>query len=356
MSLVAVPDLTFLSDDGPGLRRRRAGRGFVILGPDGRTVRDDAVRARVRALAIPPAWTDVWISPDPASHIQATGRDARGRKQYRYHVAWREFRDRVKFDHLVEFGTVLPAVRRRVEHDLGVREITRDRVVATVVRLLELSLVRVGNEEYARTNGSYGLTTMRRRHAHVEGHRLELAFRGKSGKYHCTAVEDRRVARAVRQLQDLPGQVLFRYVGPDGELCPVGSSDVNAYLREVSGADITAKEYRTWMGSVLAASELAALPAPDSTAEARRLLMDVLRTVSVELGNTPAVCRAAYVHPAIIDAFEDGSLRDRWDDAVRRSPRLLTADERRLLAFLRSARRRRRTSRGASAGPTRAAA
>ena len=283
----------------------------------------------------------MWISPDPRSHIQATGRDARGRKQYRYHPAWREFRDRVKFDHLVEFGTVLPVVRRRVERDLAVREITRDRVVATIVRLLELSLVRVGNEEYARANGSYGLTTLRRMHARVEGHRLELSFRGKSGKDHRTQVEDRRVARAVPQLQELPGQVLFRYVGPDGELCPVGSSDVNDYLREVSGADITAKEYRTWMGSVLAASALAELPAPTSPTDARRSLMEVLRVVSADLGNTPAVCRASYVHPAVIAAFEEGSLGERWQAASGRGSRTLTADERRFLSFLRSSRRRR---------------
>jgi DNA topoisomerase I len=341
MTLVAVPNLQYVSDEEPGIRRRRAGRGFMYLDRGGHPIRDDAVRQRIRALAIPPAWTDVWIAPDPDGHIQATGRDARGRKQYRYHNDWREFRDRLKFEHLLEFGAVLPAIRRRVDRDMARPDVSRDRVVATVVRLLELSLIRVGNEEYARDNDSYGLTTLRNRHARVNGTRLEFAFRGKSGKEHRTEVADRRVARAVKRLQELPGQHLFQCVGEDGALCPVGSSDVNEYLREVSGADVTAKEYRTWMGSVLAAGGLAALPPPQTQTEARQGLKDVIGAVSIELGNTPAVCRASYVHPTVIEEYEAGTLQDRWSMVPARSSRYLVVDERRLLALLRPRRRRR---------------
>lgn len=341
MSLVAVPDLRYVSDDEPGFRRRKAGRGFAFLDVHGSVIRDDAVRARIRALAIPPAWTDVWICPDERGHIQATGRDARGRKQYRYHEQWRAFRDTLKFDHLVEFGAVLPEIRRTVDHDMSRPDVSRDRVVATIVRLLELSLIRVGNEEYARDNDSYGLTTLRTRHARVRGTQLEFAFRGKSGKEHRTRVSDRRVTRAVRRLQDLPGQMLFQYLDEDGALRPVGSGDVNEYLRTASGTDVTAKEYRTWMGSVLAAAGLAGLPAPESPAAARQGLKEVLTAVSRELGNTPAVCRASYVHPAVIAAYEDGTLADRWAEIPARSTRYLLADERRLLGLLRGRRRRR---------------
>ena len=348
MTATPVDGLRYTSDEQPGLRRRRAGRGWVVLGPDGNAVRDDAVRTRVRMLAIPPAWTDVWISRDPRGHIQATGRDARGRKQYRYHADWRAFREQLKFDHLLEFGAVLPAVRRRVDDDLSRSDFSLDRVVATVVRLLELSLIRVGNEEYARTNQSYGLTTLRARHARVEGAELVFAFRGKSGKEHRTRVHDRRIARAVRRLQELPGQMLFQYVTPDGTLCPVDSSDVNDYLRNASGADITAKEYRTWMGSVMAASGLAALPPPETATEAREGLKLVLAEVSAELGNTPTVCRASYVHPTVIETYEDGTLPERWTATRARTTRLLTADERRLLALLKP--RRRARQRAAAAG------
>jgi DNA topoisomerase-1 len=336
LTLIAVPSLQYVSDDEPGIRRRRAGRGFVYVDAGGRRVDDAVTVARIRALAIPPAWTDVWISPDPAGHIQATGRDARGRKQYRYHDEWREFRDRVKFDHLLEFGALLPRVRRQVDRDMAGADVSRDRVVATIVRLLELSLIRVGNEEYARDNGSYGLTTFRNRHARVHPNHLEFVFRGKSGKEHRTRVADRRVARAVKRLQELPGQLLFQYVGEDGAICPIGSADVNDYLREVARADVTAKEYRTWMGTVLAARALAALPAPITVTEMRSGLKEVLGAVSRDLGNTPAVCRASYVHPRVIEAYEDGTLPERWNAVDARGSRVLTADERRLLAFLRT--------------------
>lgn len=345
MTLVAVPSLHYSADDGPGFRRRRAGRGFVYLDLDGRPIRDAHVVARIRALAIPPAWTDVWIAPDPRGHVQATGRDARGRKQYRYHDEWRELRDRLKFDHLLEFGAVLPRIRERVDRDMARPDVSRDRVVATVVRLLELSLIRVGNEDYARTNESYGLTTLRTRHLRLDGAQLEFVFRGKAGKEHRTQVSDRRVARAVRRLQELPGQLLFQYVNGEGAVCPVDSTDVNRYLRAASGADVTAKEYRTWMGTVLTARGLAALPAPGSPTEARNGLKAVVGSVSRELGNTPAVCRTSYVHPQVIEAYQDGSLRDRWAATGERGSRRLGRDERRLLAFLRiPARRRRRSS------------
>jgi len=337
---VPVPNLEYVSDEDPGITRRRAGRGFVYRDPRGVRLAEPSTLERVRAIAVPPAWTDVWIAPTADGHIQATGRDARGRKQYRYHPAWREFRDQVKFEHLRSFGAVLPSIRRQVASDLASDGVSRDRVIATVVRLLELSLIRVGNEEYARANGSYGLTTLRARHLHVEGSQLEFVFRGKSGKEHRARVSDRRVARAVRLLQDLPGQRLFQYLDDEGGLCPVGSADVNAYMRGAAGADVTAKEYRTWMGTVLAASRLAALPAPQSAAEARDGLKSVIGTVSRDLGNTPAVCRASYVHPRVITAFEEGSLNEQWASLSRRGSRQLGADERRLLAFLRVRRTR----------------
>lgn len=327
--------LHYTSDDAPGYRRRRAGRGFMFLDLDGEPIHDDAVRDRIKGIAIPPAWTDVWISPDPRGHLQATGRDARGRKQYRYHPEWVALRDEVKFDHLLDFGAALPDVRRAVDRDLRRRKLSHDRVVATVVRLLEESLVRVGNEEYARENGSYGLTTLRQRHAHVDGAELVLVFPGKGGKRHETHVDDRRVVTAVRRLEELPGQHLFRYRDDQGDLTPVESTDVNEYLQAASGHEITAKEYRTWMGSVLAARSLAALPSPESDREARHGVKEVVTDVSHELGNTPTVCRKSYVHPGIIRAYEHGTLAARWKGSPAGSRRL-SPDERRLLAFLRS--------------------
>jgi DNA topoisomerase-1 len=326
--------LEYVTDEEPGLRRRRAGRGFVYLYPDGRPVRRDSELDRIRALAVPPAWTDVWIARQANAHLQATGRDARGRKQYRYHSKWRTQRDAAKFDHLVDFAGALPTIRRRVRGDLRERDVTREFVIAVVVRLLETSLVRVGNEEYARDNGSFGLTTLRDRHVRLNGRRLDLVFPGKSGRVHTVPVHDARLVRAVRKCRDVPGQILFQYIDDVGRH-PIRSNDVNEYLRETSGADVSAKDYRTWIATLLAASALAESSAPQSEREATSVINDVLRFVSEELGNTPAVCRTSYVHPMVVDEFRSGTLAARWSPAPPAAPRELAADERRLARLLR---------------------
>jgi DNA topoisomerase I len=300
--------LRYTSDDRPGLRRRRAGRGFAYLDADGRTITDKGELRRIRRLAIPPAWTEVWISPDPRGHIQATGRDARRRKQYRYHERWREVRDESKFERILDFAKALPRIRRRVDRDLARSRLTRARVLATIVRLLETSLIRVGNDEYARHNSSYGLTTLRERHVRVVGSRVTFRFRGKSGKDQEVDVRDERVARVIRRLQELPGQELFRYVDERGETRSVGSADVNAYLREISGAEFTAKDFRTWAGTMYAARELRALGAADGTRATKRNVTQAVHAVAERLGNTPAVCRRCYIHPAIVRAYVEGKL------------------------------------------------
>jgi DNA topoisomerase-1 len=324
--------LSWSDDREPGLTRVRAGKGFSYRDASGHVVRDAPTLARVRALAVPPAWTDVWLCAHANGHLQATGRDARGRKQYRYHPRFQEHSENAKFDHIAEFGHALPRVRRQVASDLSLRGLPREKVVATVVSLLESTLIRVGNEEYAQANKSFGLTTLRRRHARVERGAVRFQFRGKSGLDHEIAITDPKVRRIVRQCQDLPGQLLFRYVdeqGPHG----ISSQDVNEYLRVAADADITAKEFRTWVGTVLAASELAALPVPESDREARRSVTQTVTAVSRQLGNTPAVCRRSYVHPAVLDAFRSGELAEAWHAAA---PRIagLAADERRVLALL----------------------
>ncbi len=301
----AEAGLRYADDTRPGLTRRRAGRGFSYRRADGETVAPD-VRRRVEALAIPPAWTDVWICPDPRGHLQATGRDARGRKQYRYHDRWAEHVNRLKFDRMRPFGEALPALRARVEADLGGRGLTYDRVCALAVRLLDETLVRVGNAEYARTNGTFGLTTLRDEHAEVTSSGLTLSFVGKSGKAHALRVGSRRLARLVRQCRDLPGHDLFQYVTDDGATTTLGSADVNAYLRETTGDDVTAKDFRTWGGTVRAA-EVLADASPDRGETAIR---EAIRDVSGALGNTAAVCRRYYVHPDVLDAFADARLAD----------------------------------------------
>jgi DNA topoisomerase I len=339
MALVPVPELRYTSDEEPGYRRRRAGRGFVYIGPDGAAVRDEAMRERFRALAVPPAWTDVWLCPDARGHLQASGRDARGRKQYRYHPEWRAFRDRVKFEHLVDFGRALPRIRRRIRKDLADGGVDRAAVLALVVSILERSLVRVGNEEYARANGSYGLTTLRNKHASVRGDRITLVFRGKGGSQHRATVRDRRLASAVRRCLELPGQHLFQYLTSDGEACAIGSGDVNDYLREAAGIDVTAKDFRTWVATLLSGCAFASLEPPISKRASRDAVSTVMTEVSAALGNTPTVCRASYVHPGVVAAFEDGSWPQRWVEATTTKPRGLLADERRLLGALRSLRR-----------------
>jgi DNA topoisomerase-1 len=298
--------LTYVTDGAAGIRRRRAGRGWVYFAPDGARIEDPTERRRLNGLAVPPAWTDVWICPDPRGHIQATARDARGRKQYRYHPAYRAARDQSKFRRMLEFSEVLPEIRRRVERDLRASGLTRRKVLATVVRLLDKTLIRVGNDEYARNNRSYGLTTLRERHVEVRGATLRFTFRGKSGVEHTVAVTDRRLARIVQQCRDLPGQELFQYLDDDGKRQAVSSTDVNAYLREITGRDITAKDFRTWAGTMLAARELRGVGPAASRRAAERNIVQVMDTVAERLGNTRAVCRKYYVHPAVLGAYLAG--------------------------------------------------
>jgi len=341
LEAAAAASLRYVSDTAPGLRRRRAGRGFRYVAPDGSPVRDFATRRRIRMLAIPPAWTDVWICPTAAGHIQAIGRDARGRKQYRYHPRWRETRDATKYARLALFAERLPAIRRRVAQDLARPGLPRKKVLATVVGLLETSLIRVGNVEYAETNGSFGLTTLRTRHVRVEGSTLRFEFRGKGGKHHVVDVSDRRLARIVRQCQDLPGHELFQYVDEDGRRQAIGSADVNAYLRAIAGDEFTAKDFRTWAGSVLALRALRDQLFA-SEAEARRNLTGAIKTVAQRLGNTPAICRTCYVHPAVVTAYMDRGLVRGAKPITRSRPSAarLNGDEKVLLAILRRSGRR----------------
>jgi DNA topoisomerase I len=298
--------LRYSSDADPGIKRVRRGKGFSYVGPDGEVLRDRDTLARIRALAVPPAWTDVWICRFANGHIQATGRDARGRKQHRYHARWRETRDESKFDRMIEFAAALSGIRERTDADLGRPGLPREKVLAAVVRLLELTLIRVGNDEYARLNRSFGLTTLRDRHAQVEGTRIRFRFRGKSGQQYEVGFRDRRLASVVRRCQDLPGQELFQYVDDDGTVRDIASDDVNEYLREISSGDFTAKDFRTWAGTVLAYRALRALEPADSATDARRKVVAAMRETAGRLGNTPAVARKSYVHPAVVEAYMDG--------------------------------------------------
>jgi DNA topoisomerase-1 len=338
----AAAELVVADHAAPGIRRRRAGKGWVLHGPDGARVTDPAVLARVRALAIPPAWTDVWICGTADGHVQATGRDARGRKQYRYHPSFRAHREDVKFEGLSEFGRSLGGLRRRVDADLGRPGLPREKVVALVVRLLEETAVRVGNEEYARTNHSYGLTTLRNRHARWEHGAVVFRFAGKSGRVHEVQLEDRRLVRAVRRCGELPGQLLLQYVDEDGRVEPVSSADVNEYLRAATGIDVTAKHFRTWIGTLLAAELLAEEPPPTSQRQAASTIVATMRTVSDRLGNTPAVCRRSYVHPIVEERYLAGTLGSDWDAGPTRPAGGLSASERKLLALLAPNRKARR--------------
>lgn len=306
---VEVPKgLTYCSDQFPGLTRVRSGKGFSIRDADGKVVRDKAVLDRIRSLAIPPAWTDVWICPRASGHIQATGRDVKGRKQYRYHDDWSSHRSENKFDRLPAFARALPKLRTRVEADLASRGPNREKVLATAVRLLEITLIRVGNKEYARTNRSYGLTTLHKRHLEVDGAGLSFAFRGKSGVDHRVSVRDRRLATVVRSLRDLPGQQLFKYRDADGDLVPITSDDVNAYIREAMGEQFSAKDFRTWAGTVSAARALRDMEVATSPTDAKRKITVCVKAVAGLLGNTPTVCRSSYVHPRVFALYEAGEL------------------------------------------------
>ncbi|WP_396594111.1 DNA topoisomerase IB [Brevundimonas sp. R86498] len=309
IAAVEVPrGLTYATDAEGGLTRVRSGKGFSIRDADGKAVRDKVTLDRIRMLAIPPAWTDVWICPDATGHLQATGRDVKGRKQYRYHDDWSRHRSENKFDRLPAFARALPKLRARVETDLASRGPNRDKVLATAVRLLEITLIRVGNQQYARANRSYGLTTLHKRHLEVDGAGLSFAFRGKSGVEHKVSVRDRRLATVVRGLRDLPGQHIFKYRDAEGLLHPVTSDDVNAYIRDAMGDQFSAKDFRTWAGTVSAARALRDMEAPTSPTDARRRITVCVKAVAGLLGNTPTVCRSSYVHPVVLDLYERGEL------------------------------------------------
>jgi DNA topoisomerase-1 len=311
-----------VSDPSTGIRRRAAGRGFTYVAPGGATVRDRSELARIRALAIPPAYRDVWICPSERGHIQATGRDARGRKQYRYHDEWRKVRDAAKFDRMIAFATALPALRKRVAADLKQDGLTKERVLAGVMRLLESTLIRVGNEEYARDNKSYGLTTLRMRHVDQTRSSLRFRFRGKSGRFHEISVEDKRLARLVRHCGELPGQDLFQYEGSDGTAIAVGSDDVNEYLREATSEEFSAKDIRTWHATTQCLELLLPHDPPATQEEARRTVSDAVKQVAERLGNTESVCRKCYIHPAVIELYEKGALKSRAKFTKTRRPGL----------------------------------
>ncbi|GAB3428241.1 DNA topoisomerase IB [Massilia solisilvae] len=330
--------LRYVNDSKPGIRREHAGEAFRYVDPKGETITDEDVLRRIKSLAIPPAWTDVWICPLANGHLQATGRDARGRKQYRYHPKWREVRDEVKYERMIKFGEALPAIRREVNRALGLPGLPREKVLATIVYLLETTMIRVGNEEYARTNKSFGLTTLQRRHVRIDGSDVEFRFRGKSGVYHKVKVHDRRLARIIQRTRDLPGQELFEYVDDDGETRTVDSSDVNEYLRQISGEDYTAKDFRTWSGTVLAAMALQEFEKFDSQAQAKKNVVRAIEQVAEKLGNTPSVCRKCYVHPAILDSYLEGAtlqvLRERAGEELTEELHKLNPEEAAVLALL----------------------
>jgi DNA topoisomerase I len=330
--------LRYVHDDRPGIRREPDGDGFRYVDAKDERVADEATLKRIKSLAIPPAWTDVWICPQANGHLQATGRDARGRKQYRYHPKWREVRDDVKYERMINFGKALPKIRKEVDRALALPGLPRDKVLATIVYLLEATMMRIGNDEYARENKSYGLTTLRNRHVKIDGSEVEFRFRGKSGVYHDVKVHDRRLARIIQRTRDLPGQDLFQYLDEDGERHTVGSSDVNDYLRTITGEDYTAKDFRTWSGTVLAAMALQEFEAVDSDAQAKKNVVRAIESVAERLGNTPSVCRKCYVHPAVLDAYLDGTmlegLRARAGESLVQDLQDLQPEEAAVLAML----------------------
>ncbi|GAC1479557.1 MAG: DNA topoisomerase IB [Candidatus Dormibacteria bacterium] len=325
--------LRYVSDLMPGIRRKKSGESFIYEDPDGEQVRDEETLKRIKGLVIPPAWTDVWICPSPMGHLQATGRDARKRKQYRYHERWRLVRDAVKYDRMLAFAEALPRIRERTDRDLELSGMPREKVLATVVRLLEETRIRVGNEEYAKENGSFGLTTLRNRHVNVVGSEVRFKFKGKSGKHHDVHLQDRRLAKIIKRFLDVPGQELFQYLDGDGEYHPVESSDVNEYIGEITGEDFTAKDFRTWAGTILAARFFREAQVTPETQGARKELVRAIARVAEELGNTPAVCKKCYIHPAVIAAYLAGGLKpvEAKDDE---DPYKLSSEERGLLALL----------------------
>ncbi|MEO6457886.1 MAG: DNA topoisomerase IB [Chloroflexia bacterium] len=330
--------LRYVSYDKPGITRKRRGRSFSYFSPDGERITDEEIIARIKSLGIPPAWNKVWICPNPKGHIQATGRDLKGRKQYRYHPRWRTVRDETKYGRMIAFGQALPEIRNQVAEDLRKHGFQREKVLATVVNLLETTLIRVGNEEYARTNKSFGLTTMRNRHVEVEGSKISFKFRGKSGKDHLIEVNDRRLARTVERISELPGQELFQYLDDVDEPKTVTSEDVNDYLREITDQDFTAKDFRTWRGTVLAAKVLQEFQVFDTEAQAKKNVVEAIEKVAQNLGNTPAICRKCYVHPIVLDSYLDGTLletlKQRTEKKLSQSLGSLEPAEAAVLAFL----------------------
>jgi DNA topoisomerase-1 len=330
--------LIYVSDEETGLRRERVGDGFRYLKAGGGALEDEATLERIRKLAIPPAWEDVWICPKATGHLQATGRDVKGRKQYRYHPQFREARESTKYEHMLEFAKALPSVRAKLAEHMALRGLPREKVLATVVHLLETTLIRVGNDDYARTNKSYGLTTLRNPHVKVEGAELRFQFKGKSGRSWRLQMKDRRVAKIVRACQDLPGQRLFQYQDEEGEAREVTSADVNAYLKEVTGQDITAKDFRTWAGTVLAALALQEFEAFDTQAAQKKNIKAAIERVSARLGNTPTICRKCYIHPEVLNAYIEGNLllqvKERAEEELREDITQLKPEEAAVLAML----------------------
>jgi DNA topoisomerase-1 len=331
--------LRYVSDRSRGIRRKRTDDGFDYFGLDGAKITNVEELTRIRKLAIPPAYQDVWICPSPNGHLQATGRDARGRKQYRYHPRWREVRDEGKYGKMLIFGKVLPAIRAQVERDLSKPGLPREKILAAIVRLLEGTLIRVGNEEYAKTNNSFGLTTLRNRHVKVDGEsRIRFDFRGKSGTEHHIDLRDRKLAKIVRSCQELPGQALFQYLDDEGQPHALGSDDVNEYLRDITGEEITAKDFRTWAATNLAALALQRLEVFDSQAKAKKNVLHAVEAVAKMLGNTPAICRKCYIHPAIFNGYLDGTLLDtlkqRSDEKLADPGHGLRAEEAAVIGFL----------------------
>jgi DNA topoisomerase-1 len=330
--------LRYVGDDKPGIRRKVRGDGFEYVDADGQRITDEETLARIKSLAIPPAWSDVWICPKTNGHLQATGRDAKGRKQYRYHPRWRSVRDENKYSRMIAFGQALPELRRQVNEALSLPGLPREKVLATLVYLLEATMIRVGNEEYAKTNRSYGLTTLRDKHVQISGSQLQFQFKGKSGVQHKTTLRDPRIARIVRRSRDLPGQDLFQYIDENGERCTVNSSDVNDYLRTLTGEDFTAKDFRTWSGTMLAAFALQGFEICDTATQAKKNMVQAIESVAKKLGNTPAICRKCYVHPAVMEGYLDGSLLEamrRVTKAASEDGYALTTEEEQVLAFLR---------------------
>ena len=317
---VLPPDLHYVDDTQPGLTRKKLRGKFAYFDSAGQRITDPDEIKRINSLAVPPAYTDVWICADPRGHLQATGRDARGRKQYRYHPRWREVRDADKYSRLREFGLALPKLRKQLETLLDAPGFNRDKVMATVITLLDATLIRVGNTQYARDNRSYGLTTLRSRHVEVNGSAILFQFRGKSGIEHQITVKDRRLARIIKRCLEIPGQNLFQYLDENGERHTVSSHDVNSYLQTLTGADFTAKDYRTWAGSALALAVLRELQW-ESEAEAKRHVVEMVKSVSRQLGNTPAVCRKCYIHPAVVERFLLGALAELPRPRVRKGLR-----------------------------------